>query len=149
MTSSPTFSETLAIHLALRGDAPWARALRAQIPALKVSKRALFDSGFVTDFETPDDVEPIEMVSDREVIDGWPPSVNAEVRGVSGTLVTFVVWVGADGFITQLDASLLSDGSIPKGPWLDYENFKNDDLSLLPIPIVDEARRRSSESPVN
>jgi len=95
MISSPTFSETLAIHLALRGMLRGLAHSWTQIPALKVRKRALFDSGFVTDLETSGDVEPIEMVSGQEVIEGWPPSVNAEARGVSGALVTFVVWVGA------------------------------------------------------
>lgn len=126
MKNIPTEIEIKSLRFALRGEELWLTQLRDQIPFLRIKDRMFFPTGFVTKFERVDGGAPVEMVSDKKFMDGYPPSVNAEMSENPGALVTFVVWVGDDGYVSELDVSSLSGLGLPGIDVDGYRRFQDD-----------------------
>lgn len=116
------------MQLALRGNDDWIKGMRGQLDYLRVSDRRLVGGGFVTDFDCPEEASPV-VVPRREnglPVQGYPPAVNAKRNFPTEGLASFIVWLGQDGRIRQLEACSLTDDQWPENIFQGFEAFQDD-----------------------
>lgn len=120
--------ELKVMKLALRGDADWLAGMRAQLPHLTVVDRRSTGSGFTTDFDCAEVAAPVEVPrgSDNLPIKAYPPVINARRSEPTEGLVSFIVWLGHDGRIRQLEACSLTDDEWPDDLFTGFSDFQDD-----------------------
>lgn len=120
--------ELKVMKLALRGDAAWIVEMRKQLPYLTVANRKSIGSGFTTDFCCADAAAPVVVprAADGLPVKEYPPAVNALRRSPTGGLVSFIVWLGSDGRIRQLEACPLTDDQWPEDLFEGFYAFQDD-----------------------
>ncbi len=125
--------ELKVMKLALRYDTDWINGMRAQLPYLTVLKRQSVGSGFTTDFFCSEAVEPVYIPrkEDGLPVNGYPPSINAKRSKPSEGLVSFIVWLGHDGRIRQLEACPLTDDQWPEDLFSGFYDFQDDKGNVI------------------
>ncbi|MGA7440501.1 MAG: hypothetical protein WBW32_20455 [Luteibacter sp.] len=125
--------ECKVMRLALRGDDPWRRELRGQIPHLSVVRREVFASGVTTHIAGSGLVNGVVIPrgEDHLPVRSYPPTVNAIREFPVPGLASFVVWVGNDGVIVELEAFSLVDDAWPEQSELGFHSFQDDEGNLL------------------
>lgn len=125
--------ELKVMRLALRGDEGWRLALKEQIPNLHVVRRELHASGATTYIASSASVAAVVIPrgEDGLPVKSYPPTVNAIREFPRSGLVSFVVWVGKDGVITELESFSLVDDVWPEQAGEGFHSFQDDEGNLL------------------
>lgn len=120
--------ELKVMKLALRGDAAWIMGMRDQLPYLTIAERKSTGSGFTTDFCCAGAAVPVVVprAADGLPVREYPPAVNARRRSPTEGLVSFIVWLGPDGRIRQLEACPLTDDQWPEDLFEGFYAFQDD-----------------------
>jgi hypothetical protein len=120
--------EVGVIQLALRGDASWRRALRDQIPNLRLKERKVTGSGFYSHFEFIGDnsCAGVSMATGGNPIEDYPPAINAIRLMPEKGLVSFIVWLDGRGIISTLEAVSLTDDLWPSNIFQGFVDFQDD-----------------------
>ena len=131
MTNSnfPDPFELKVLQLALRGDKEWQAVLRQQLPFLTVAKRTVTGVGFYTDFTCSEQAPAVSfspVVNLETPYSDYPPTVNAIRSLPCEGLATFIVWIGANGRISQLEACSMTDDKWPNNIFEGFHDFQDD-----------------------
>jgi hypothetical protein len=105
---APTLLESKALDVALSVDRDWARALRKQIPALKVTNREHTGVGLWVEFVLKGEHEPARIRIDDP---DYPPTVIVRHQALP-ELGSFIVFT-RNGLITALEGVAHGDGTWP------------------------------------
>ncbi|QDE40902.1 hypothetical protein FIV34_17635 [Luteibacter pinisoli] len=129
--------ELKVLRLALRGDEPWRHALRSQVPHLSVDRREVFAGGATTHFTSAGPIVGVVVPrgEDGLPVKSYPPTVTAIRDDPVPGLASFVVWVGQEGTIVELEAFSLVDDAWPEEPEVGFHSFQDDAGNLLDIPV--------------
>jgi hypothetical protein len=125
--------ERRVIQLALRGDEPWILGLRQQVPHLMVVRRAVFPVGFNTYIRCEPAISPV-VIPRTEAglpVNSYPPTVNAIRDLPVPGLASFIVWVGRDGTIVELEAVSMLDDKWPENREDGFHSFQDDKRNLI------------------
>lgn len=125
--------ERRVIRLALRGDERWILGLRLQIPHLKVVRRVVFPGGFNTYIQCEPQVSPVVIprTADGLPVASFPPTVNAIRDLPLPGLASFIVWVGKEGMITELEAVSMLDDKWPEQREEGFHSFQDERGHLI------------------
>lgn len=125
--------EIKVMKLALRGEAPWIVGMRNQIPYLTVTERQSDAGGFTTKFHCSDVAIPVEIPRGEGnlPVSGYPPAINAKRSEPAEGLVSFIVWLGDDGRIRQLEACSLMDDKWPIELFNGFFEFQDDSGNIV------------------
>ena len=121
------------MKLALRGGADWIVSMREQLPYLTVVERRLTESGFTTDFHCADAATPVNVPCglDGLPVKEYPPAINAKRSKPTEGMVSFIVWLGQDGKIRQLEAFPLTDDQWPDDFFSGFYAFQDDSGNII------------------
>lgn len=125
--------ERRVMQLALRDDEPWIHGLRLQIPHLVVVHREIFPVGFNTDVRCDPSISPV-IIPRTEAglpVSSYPATVNAIRDLPVPGLASFIVWVGDEGTIVQLEAVSMLDDKWPEQRAEGSHSFQDDNGNLL------------------
>lgn len=127
--------ERRVIQLALRGDEHWIRQLREQIPYLSVLRRDVFAGGVTTHLACDDRAVPVVVPREENglPVSSYPPTVNAMRKMPVPGLASFIVWVGRDGRMVELEALSLTDDQWPVHAEEGFHAFQDDHGNLLDV----------------
>ncbi|WP_064575178.1 hypothetical protein [Cupriavidus gilardii] len=133
MKGAPDPFELKVMRLALQGEADWIAGMRAQMPHLTVSERRTTGRGFMTDFICAEEANPVSVPCQGNglPVTQYPPAINARRREPVEGLVSFIVWLGDDGRISQLEACSLTDDEWPDDPFSSFYDFQDDSGNTL------------------
>ncbi|WEQ50805.1 hypothetical protein LV478_02055 (plasmid) [Komagataeibacter oboediens] len=126
MRKELTVFEKMIIKEALLGDKPWLLAMREQVPFLSVNDRTYTGVGFYTDINCDVMANPVDIPRNPDngmPIDGYPPTVQAQKKGIRDSMVTFIVWLDENGRISLLEGCSLTDDTWPTRMDGAFENF--------------------------
>lgn len=121
------------MKLALRKGSDWEATLRDQLPHLQVRSRRFTGVGFFTNFECPPEIAAarIPQASGDHPVRNYPPTINARRTKPRNGLVSFIVWVNAEGRIRQLEACSLTDDQWPENPFEGFVDFQDDNGAIV------------------
>jgi hypothetical protein len=125
--------ELKVMKLALRGNAPWIIGMRDQLSHLTVIDRRSDGSGFKTDFHCANTAAPVDVPrgNGEFPVNGYPPAINAKRSKPIEGLVSFIVWLGDDGRIRQLEACPLTDDQWPDDLFSSFYAFQDDEGNII------------------
>lgn len=120
--------ELKVMGLALRGHDDWVAGMRDQLSHLTVSTRQATGGGFITNFHCNGSAVPVRVPrgEDGLPVRGYPPTINAKRREPTEGLVSFIVWLGQDGRIQQLEACSLTEDQWPEDLFSGFHSFQDD-----------------------
>lgn len=130
--------ECRVIRLALRGDEDWIRQLREQIPYLSVLRRDVFAGGVTTHLACDERAIPVVVPRGGNglPVSSYPPTVNAIRELPVPALASFVVWVGKNGRIVELEALSLTDDLWPAQAEEGFHSFQDDQGNPLNVAEI-------------
>jgi hypothetical protein len=128
MTALLSSFELRVIGLALRGGEGWLAEMRNQVAHLAVIERRAIGGGFKVIFECSNAATPVHIPknSDGLPVKGYPPAINARRGQPVEGLVSFIVWLGRDGKISELEGCSLTDDQWPDDLFSSFYDFQDD-----------------------
>lgn len=125
--------EEKVMRLALRGEAVWKKAMRAQIHYLKFIKREFVAGGFFTSFQCDPAAPPAIVPTGPDGLPtvDYPPIINAIRTVPCEGLVSFIVWPDQNGRIACLEAHSMTDAKWPDDPFFGFHDFQDDHGNII------------------
>jgi hypothetical protein len=129
----PSDFELKVMRLALRGEESWRQTLRMQLPHLLVARRDVYACGVTTHFTSSGVVDTVVIPRGENglPVRSYPPTVNAIRELPTPGLASFVLWVGKDGVIVELEAFSLVDDTWPEQSEMGFHSFQDDEGCLV------------------